>query len=160
MSGAIREVLLGADPDDVRLSRRAQAALIAAREEHDHTVDPEVLILERQGDRHVWWTYAGGAANNSIAAAISELGCDADHDSVSVRWTSGEALDVAAVAEALARPDPPIPVIDPKAIQGLKFAEVLPPEVAIRTLTERFTDPAAGRRTARRAVRLRAVSES
>ena len=55
---------------------------------------PDVLIIERQGDRHVWWTYAGGAANNSLAAAISELHADAEHDSLSVRWTSGEPLEV------------------------------------------------------------------
>lgn len=156
LAGAIREVLLGTDPD-VRLSRRARAALSAVREERGHWVDPDVLIVERQDDRRIWWTFAGGAANSSISAAVEERGSDVSHDSLSVRWESSQPMDFAAVAEALSRPGPPVPKVDPKALEGLKFAEVLPAGVALRTLTERFTDPGLGLAAVQRPRRLRAA---
>jgi ATP-dependent Lhr-like helicase len=68
------DVILGADPAGVRLSRRAVAALHDLRQHHSGHVVTGGSVLRRSGDGDVhWWTWAGSAVNRTLRATLGEL---------------------------------------------------------------------------------------
>ncbi len=153
LSRAMRDVLLGDDPD-VDLSRRAVAALARVRDEQASHVDPAGLVLQRQGDEQVWWTFAGSRANATLAAALGRLG-------VSARVTAEGISSIACEASVLrdagtllgeggVRAD-----VDQAAVEGLKFSAALPLDLAIDTLAERGSDVERARATCSEALVVR-----
>jgi ATP-dependent Lhr-like helicase len=141
----MRDVILGADPAGVRLSRRAVAALHDLRQHHSGHVVTGGSVLRRSGDGDVhWWTWAGSAVNRTLRATLGEL--------VDPRQRIGDKVlrlrhdsDLREVAAALAgAADDGIvgtPGADARAITGLKFSAALPMELARATVAERLGDP-------------------
>lgn len=146
LTRAMRDVLLGHDPD-VELSRRAVAALGRVRDERAADVDPAGLVLQRQGDEQVWWTFAGTRANATLAAALEQRGVTAR---VTAEGISTAVCDAPVfrdagrdLEEGSVRAD-----VDQAAVEGLKFSAALPLELAIDTLAERGSDVPRARATA------------
>lgn len=64
----MREVLLGSEAD-VGVSRRATVWMRLISEERQSSVDPDGIVLAREGETLQIWTFAGTRVNNSLAAA-------------------------------------------------------------------------------------------
>lgn len=143
VSRGMRDVLLGADPAGVRMSRRATAALAELREAHTShvTADGTVLHREANGDVH-WWTWAGSAANRTLHASLGELVDPVQRiGDESVRF--GHRIDLQAAARRLSQVDHLAlrsPPVDERALAGLKFSSALPVELARSTVAERIGD--------------------
>ncbi|WP_371633863.1 DEAD/DEAH box helicase [Streptomyces sp. NBC_01259] len=138
---AMREVLLGSDPD-VALSKRAVTAISEAREHFMDVVHPGgTLITRTSGGQVRWWTWAGHRANATLAATLGTVAAPAQR--VNDCWIRlREDVDrqhwkqaVADAADQLCLPD-----VDQRAIKGLKFGEALPTRLAQATLATRFAD--------------------
>ncbi|WP_328512130.1 DEAD/DEAH box helicase [Streptomyces sp. NBC_00376] len=138
---AMREVLLGVDPD-VALSKRAVTALAEARDHFMDVVHPGgTLITRTSGGQVRWWTWAGHRANATLAATLGTVVAPAQRvndcwirlreDVDRQRWKQA----VADVSDQLCLPD-----VDQRAVKGLKFGEALPPRLAQATLATRFAD--------------------
>ncbi|MBW8485528.1 DEAD/DEAH box helicase [Actinomadura parmotrematis] len=149
---AVRDVLLGADPP-VRLTRRATAALAAARADAAGTVDARASVIERRGGDVHWWTWAGRKGNATLRATLGPLADPAgpaDGRRVRLRADLTPAAWAAGAARARTRIVAPRP--EPQALTGLKFSAALPPALAERTLAARLTDADAAARLLARPV--------
>ncbi|WP_063049772.1 DEAD/DEAH box helicase [Nocardia arthritidis] len=143
---AIREVLLGALPSGVTLTKRAAATLEVMRGVRaDQITDGAFVIARDDRNEWRWWTWAGIRANRTLAAwapglvpARQRVGAE------SLRLHSDlNVADIGAgLAELRTARSRPLPEIDPSALQGLKFTAALPPHLARATLAARITDPA------------------
>jgi ATP-dependent Lhr-like helicase len=141
LSRAIREVLLGIDPP-ARLTRRAQSALADAREAAVDVVHPGGTVIVRDAGGDVrWWTWAGWRANATLAATLSGLADPAQRiEDFHVRLRSDAApgswkAAVDGIEERLC-----LPVVESKALDGLKFSDALPRHLAETTLAQRLAD--------------------
>jgi ATP-dependent Lhr-like helicase len=141
LSRAIRDVLLGADPP-VRITRRAQAALAEARETAPEMVHPGGTVVSRNSSGDVrWWTWAGWRANATLIASLADLADPAQRveeffvrlrgDATPQAWKAG----LTGIQERLC-----LPVVDSKALEGLKFSAALPLHLAEATLAARLAD--------------------
>jgi ATP-dependent Lhr-like helicase len=96
-------------------------------------------------DETRWWTWAGGAANLSLTAALPDV-VDPVQPLVDawVRLRPGTtpAELTAAVEAARGLGGIPAPAAADEAVEGLKFAEALPPELARTIVSVRQGDPA------------------
>jgi ATP-dependent helicase Lhr and Lhr-like helicase len=142
LTQAMREVLLGADPETATLTRRATDRLARARDELAGTVHPGGTVITRTGGGDLrWWTWAGFRANATLAATLSDLTDPVqrfDDEFVRLRvdltptdWRSGTADAVQRLC---------LPEINEKALAGLKFSSALPPRLATATLANRLAD--------------------
>ena len=148
LARAMRSVLLGDDPP-VEFSQRAVAALDRVRSERRQQVDEAALVLARRGPGVTWWTWAGTAANASLAAALQQTGVTALADAFAVTAQTDVSLGaIRACSEVLSSDQPPQPMLDEGALDGLKFSAALPPNLAADTLVRRMTDPIAAARVA------------
>lgn len=152
LTHAMRTILLGEDPP-VLLTRRAETALAKAREGSSPLVHPDGLVIDA-GDRATrirWWTWAGHRANLTLAACLAKAGGPAWSNRLAVddRWIAVPSdLTFTAWNEVLsaARQGPLLaPIPDPTAIQGLKFSEALPKQLAEHVLATRLADYAGAR---------------
>lgn len=148
---AMRRVLLGADPQGIMLSNRAVERLEGLRIEWQHRVDPSrtVLLHEPNGTR--WWTWAGGRANAVLRAALDTVAPgfgDPDgtftNENVLLRAGVTAAELQTALEEARCHFGDSFtnmqPEINKRAIQDLKFGDLLPEFLAVRTLAARLAD--------------------
>jgi ATP-dependent Lhr-like helicase len=152
LSDATRRVLLGATPAGVLLSKRAATKLGELREEYAQRVsgDSTVMIREPNG-RLRWWTWAGARANSVLVAGLLEVAPELlDEARAYNNWQVGLRGDTTspALAEAIRRTgrllkdEPPtlLPQTDERALRTLKFAELLPPSLAMSTVARRNSD--------------------
>lgn len=155
LTRAMRDVLLGADPD-VRLTRRATAILAELRMDYvPHKVHPIGTLLVRDADAARWWTWAGYRANATLAASLGNLADPVQRptdtyvrlrqDLTSAEWKTARA----ELPDSLT-----LPTIDPRAVRGLKFSVALPPRLAAVTLAERLADLDGALAAAREFVRV------
>lgn len=148
LARAMRSVLLGDDPP-VELSQRAVAALERVRSERAQQVDESALVLARRSPGAIWWTWAGTAANASLAAALEQIGVAASADAFAVTVEADVSLEaLRGCSELLASDHPAQPIVDQDALDGLKFSAALPPNLAADTMVRRMTDPIAAARVA------------
>jgi len=152
---AVRRVLATGSLD-VRLTARGQQALEQALEKAPWIDDETTAIVRAEDGSVSWWTFAGLAANNVLAEALGPL-----HKA----GTRGQNLTVPlwdhvrseAVQQRLAQLDAhelvDSVVITDEALEGLKFASCLPPDIALRLLAARIADPEAVRACIEEAVR-------
>ncbi|MEU7166052.1 DEAD/DEAH box helicase [Streptomyces morookaense] len=155
LTHAMRDVLLGTDPD-VRLTRRATAALAELRMDRaPHEVHPAGTLLVRDADATRWWTWAGYRANATLAASLGNLADPVQRPTdthVRLRQDLSPADWKTARAEL---PDSlTLPTVDPRAVRGLKFSVALPPRIATTTLAERLADFDGALAVAREPVRV------
>ncbi|KWX00773.1 putative ATP-dependent helicase [Carbonactinospora thermoautotrophica] len=159
---AMRRVLLEGEPDRVRLSRRATARLGVVREDARGLVeDPHTVVVRHGDDQARWWTWAGGRANAVLAAALARVAPGLvdetdrfDNRYLRLRGDAG-ALDAALTAARREFGDDlrgVRPEVSEEAVRRLKFAELLPPDLAHDTLAARTADHEAACRLVRRGV--------
>ncbi|MBQ0986004.1 DEAD/DEAH box helicase [Streptomyces sp. F63] len=151
---AERDVLLGAAPPVV-LTRRANGALLRARERYLERVHPAGTLVIRDPEGHLrWWTWAGHLANATLAATLGGLAVPGQQ--IEDRWIRLRE-DVTPLAWKEATADAPdricLPAVDGRAVRGLKFAEALPPRLAEATLSARLADTEAAATVLREPVR-------
>ena len=141
---AMRDVVLGAEPA-TSLTRRAQAELAGVRSERGIMAkrDGTVVVRDRAG-RARWWTWAGGRANASLAASLSDVMEPSGRvDNLSLRLSDRASVDDLREAIRVARGGPvPPPVVTEESVRGLKFGVALPPTLVERVLSTRLGDPA------------------
>lgn len=120
-------------------------------------------MLTRDGDQMRWWTWAGGRANAVLTAALgrvaAELADDTDrYDNRYMRLHADATAGALTEALRAARREfgdglrDVRPEVSEDAIRQLKFADLLPPDLAHHTLATRLADHAAASGSARRAV--------
>ncbi|BCO59622.1 DEAD/DEAH box helicase [Mycobacterium intracellulare subsp. intracellulare] len=137
---AEREVVLGVDPD-VAISERAIKALEEVRGNHDVEVSADGFVVLREGDGVHWWTWAGARANATLIAGLPGIAEDAQRpDNFRIRLRGIEAAENLLGALKELNWDDVLPSVSPAATAGLKFSEVLPPDLAVRTIAERLAD--------------------
>lgn len=151
---AIRRVLLGAHPAGVELSKRAVGRLAWLRDEWGHRVDSDRTVLLHEQATTRWWTWAGGRANavlraalDSVAPTLGDPDATFTNEHITLR-TDATAWELrAALLEARRRFGDDLasvrPEITKRAIQDLKFGDLLPEDLAIRTLAARLANSEA-----------------
>ena len=142
---AQRNVLLGAEPE-VEMSKRAAAGLAKLRDEEGHRAAAIATVVEVGEEGARWWTWAGARGNATLAAALPRM-IDEDGrvDNHSLRLRSDVTMTQmrAAIDAVVGSGEIAAPEATEEAVQELKFGEVLPPDLAISTLSRRLADEAA-----------------
>lgn len=149
---AKRRVLLGEVPATVALTARAERQLPRLREEHLDRVDAGCTMVVTEGTSTRWWTWAGARANAVLVAALEAADptlVDGDYaydnSYLGLRSSVGPAELRHAAHEVQRRLAGDLrdlkPFVTDRALEQLKFAELLPPALARQTLEARLSDP-------------------
>lgn len=149
---AQRRVLLGELPRTAELSQRAQQQLPRTWEEFADRADPSCTLVVTEGSRTRWWTWAGARANALLVAALESVEVTLldgdyvyDNRQIGLRSSVGAAELRHAVHEVQRRVGGDLgdlrPFVTERALEQLKFRELLPPALARRTLEARLADP-------------------
>lgn len=138
LSQQTKRVLLGTDPDGVRLSERAQTKLADIRDDFGW-LDPDAtsLVTDNAGARW-WWTFAGAAANEELSARLGRPVALRGVSPLAVRLDDVDADEVRALQEADSSFDLP-----KDADLAWKFADALPRHVLRELWSARARDEAA-----------------
>lgn len=164
LADAIRRVLLGATPARVHLTQRSIDRLELAREELVERVWADGTVIGPDGARNRWWTWAGARANAVLVAAIDHaapdlLGETVAWDNWQIALRSDTTAETVRAALEKAQTDLGedlsgiVPLVDERAIKQLKFSEMLPPELAQRTVAARMADAGHAALTCARPIR-------
>lgn len=101
-------------------------------------------VLHAGGEEAAWWTFAGGRANAALAHALAtRLGAKVTSDNFAVRFPPGLGADeIGPTLDDLRGADPELLVApaSERAVEGLMFAECLPPDLAARVVEARLAD--------------------
>lgn len=140
LTRGMRAVLLGTDPAGVTLTRRAEKILNGLRDTHAEHVDPDKLLLRETGSGEFrWWTWAGSAVNRTLQASLPGIIDSRQRiNDRSLRLLPD--LTSRDISTALAEVELRNPVVNARAVSGLKFSAALPPELAMDTLATRLGD--------------------
>ncbi|WP_226347223.1 DEAD/DEAH box helicase [Agilicoccus flavus] len=145
---AMRRVLLGETPVRVSLSRRATDRLATLRRDRRHQVDELSRVIVEDSGRVRWWTWAGLRQNARYVAALDAVAPELlddtstyDNLQVALRSDADTYAVASAVRAARSRFGDDLggvtPAVDERALRGLKFAELLPLELAREVLGRR-----------------------
>lgn len=142
----VRSVLMGAEPMGVTLTDRAVAAIAQARERFSSCVSIDAVLIRRDDRGELrWWTWAGTAANRTLQASLATIADPSQRaEDHSLRLLP--ELTYQEISAAVDRSQITAPAVNRGAVQGLKFAAALPPELATETVAERLGDRDAARR--------------
>ncbi|MGV9678485.1 DEAD/DEAH box helicase [Nocardia sp. NPDC003482] len=155
----IREVLLGATPAGVTLTKRATATLDDQRQlRADHVAADTFLIARDDRKEWRWWTWAGTKINRTIAAWAADIVPARQRiDGESLRLhTDLSIADIRAGLAALRSAESrPVPAVDPNALRGLKFSAALPESLAQATLAARIADSAGAHIVVEESIRIK-----
>ena len=115
-------------------------------------------VIAPEGSRLRWWTFAGAKANAVLTAAIGavepELLDEWSFSNLTVSLRSDATAPALASALRTAKVEfgrdlvGVVPEVNEAALKKLKFSELLPPALAIATLSARSSDRAGARRVA------------
>lgn len=149
LSQAIKRILATNEPSG-HWSRRATERMGQIRQEFPW-LEPGSTVALLSGDGKVeWWTFGGNRANATLARQLAQqTGSQVTHDSFTLTFESEVKLqDVERAIGAIRQHDVANmrPAVDEAAIDGLKFSECLPIELATEMLERRLQDPDATRR--------------
>lgn len=146
LSQSIKKIL-ATDASDDCWSRRATDRITEIRHEYAWLDAGSTVAVQSGGGETEWWTFGGVRANASIARQLSQTAhCRVDHDSFLLSFESSAKLqDVENAIQLVTQLeiDNMAPEIDDAAIDGLKFAECLPNDLAVEMLERRLQDLAA-----------------
>jgi ATP-dependent Lhr-like helicase len=140
VADGVRDVLAGTDPAGVEVGRRATERLAALRDVQPW-VRPGATFVVTAADQVRWWTFAGSRCNASLADALA--GVRLDVTAFNDLWvglnpgTTAHAVRVALDSASGHMPEPPV---EPEALEGLKFSDCLPSELAYAVLRRRLVD--------------------
>lgn len=143
---AIQRVL-ATDENAECWSRRAEDQINATRLEFPWLENDSTAALGDPDGKLTWWNFAGSRANATLANELAKLTTSRiEHDNFSLVFDSnirfGQLQD--AIGELRERSIEEMkPVIDDRAIEGLKFSECLPLSLAHEMLETRIRDSAA-----------------
>lgn len=153
LSDATRRVLLGTDLPGVRLSKRSETRLEQLRQEYSNRVAESASVLVQETNARLrWWTWSGARANAVLVAALEDFAPELlDETRAYNNWyitLRGDAT-ASSMASALEQirepletsPERFLPAIDARALKTLKFSELLPMDLAVRTVGERGAEP-------------------
>jgi ATP-dependent helicase Lhr and Lhr-like helicase len=162
LSDAIRRVLLGSELPGVTLSQRATERLSVVRDRYGRYTDPDCTVLATDDSRLRWWTFAGARANAVLGAALDvvapgllDIGTFSNLN-IPLRADTSPP-DIAAAMRSARHHfgddlSGAVPEVSERALKKLKFSELLPPDLAVRTLAARAADHAGAARVAQRPV--------
>lgn len=140
---AVKQVLATTDCRSA-WSRRATKQIELARQELPWIEGGNKTFLVLQGRRLSWWTFAGTRANTVFASALTHANSlNAKADDFRVRFAADTTMSAAAKAIEnlrLYKIQESVCPVDEEAIEGLKFADAFPRELALQVLRERFND--------------------
>ena len=153
---SIRQLLAGQDNRAI-WSKRARQQIEAVREEFAWLdTDGTVVMLDKYGEAE-WWTFAGAGANATLAYALSQtIESRVTYDSFTVTVESQVSVNTIkqTLAELRGRDVSEMGLaVSERAMQGLKFSECLPHDLALDMLRTRLRDPAATQWVLERPVR-------
>jgi ATP-dependent Lhr-like helicase len=138
--------LIAEDDDYVMWSRRARQQIHAIRNEFAWLDENGTVVVREKNDESAWWTFAGTGANATLAYELSQATQSAvHHNSFTVTLESHVSLKTIeqALGELRACDVSEMRAeVDKQAIEGLKFSECLPHELALDMLQIRLSDPA------------------
>jgi ATP-dependent Lhr-like helicase len=143
-------------------SRRAVTQIEAVRAEFPWLVEDDENVLVGARGVPVWWIFGGGRVNLAIAhEMVQRTGARITSDNFAVRFPA--QFDVSAAEDQVRSllnvpPDQIVPQADEQALEGLKFSECLPRELANRVVQSRLSDVGGVAEVLER--RLRIVYES
>ncbi len=141
---SIRRLLVG-DANQPIWSQRATAQLNAIRMEYPWVSTDATSIVRHATGEVRWWTFGGGVANTLLADHVRPKG-EVQIDNLSLRFQTSLTLkDVEDLIGSLSA-ERIVPVAAQDAIEGLKFSECLPPQIAAEVFCARFNDAEAVRR--------------
>ncbi len=137
--------LLARDNDRQMWSKRARRQIHAIRQEFPWLNQDGTVCVREKSAASAWWTFAGARANATLAYALSQATeCSVTHDSFTVTFETHvpfktieqvlrrlRARDVSEMSAA----------VDEHAVEGLKFSECLPHDLALAMLRARLSDP-------------------
>jgi ATP-dependent Lhr-like helicase len=136
--------LLAVDTIAPTWSRRAVAQMVAVRSEFPWLAGDDANVLGSSGGEVAWWTFAGGRANAALAHELARRsGMRLTPDNFAVRFPPHLAIDTAeGHLRDLLGVDPPaiLPPVNEQALEGLKFSECLPPDLANHVAQARLSD--------------------
>jgi len=149
LSQSIKRIL-ATDERSGRWSRRAAERMGEIRQEFPWLeADSSVAVLACDGETE-WWTFGGNRANATLARQLAqETGSKVTYDSFTLTFELAVKLeDVEQAIGVIRQQDVAVmrPAVDEAAIDGLKFSECLPIELATEMLERRLQDPEATRR--------------
>jgi ATP-dependent Lhr-like helicase len=149
LSQAIKRVLTE-NENNQRCSRRATERIGEIRQEFSWLpADSSVALLSGSGAAE-WWTFGGNRANATLARVLGEeMPSKISHDSFKLTFESVSNLqDVERAIDAIRQRNVTEmrPAVDQAAIEGLKFSECLPIDLATEMLERRLQEPEATRR--------------
>lgn len=136
----MRDVLLGTDPADVTLTRRAADTLATLREHHaDNVSSAGTLVREDSAGELRWWTWAGSAANRTLHASLPDI-LDPQQGINDRSLRLQQHVSRAELLYALSHAQLHTPAVNEAAVTGLKFSAALPHELAVDTIATRLAD--------------------
>jgi ATP-dependent Lhr-like helicase len=154
---ALRDILVGKEVG-APLTERAQDKLAEIRATHFFVQDGSTTVM-REGTRQTWWTFAGLLANASLKVSLGQVArpeAAAENLEVSLA-EAASSVDIEASIRSLDATSVPPPPVSEQAIDGLKFSEALPRELAKKCLGARLSDHEGWRAALQE--RIRFVSE-
>lgn len=139
---AMKEVLVS--PENLpEFSQRARQRISSLQSEFPWLEDVDCTYIVH-GKRIEWWTFAGAVGNALISSGLQATISDrVKSDDLKIVFPDRCALSDAesAIEEVTRREKYDLkPTIDPNAIDGLKFSDILPEEYAIRVIQSRLVD--------------------
>lgn len=141
LAQAVKRTLLD-DAEPNCWSRRATAAMATARAEFTGMDAHGAKLDVTESGKLVWWTFAGYRANATLCGSLAEVGVtEATHDSLSITLANlPYPIDELMVSLRDLATESLKPEVNAKAVEGLKFSQCLPPELALGVLRSRLTD--------------------
>ncbi|QDU41267.1 ATP-dependent RNA helicase RhlE [Maioricimonas rarisocia] len=142
MCRSAQHVLAGEDHREC-WSRRAREQIDALRTQYPW-LQPEGTVVVGGADGVKWWTFAGSAGNATLANELASLlTSSVKSDSFSLEFDA--SLKLANVEAAISQLKEHSaadmrPAADESALDGLKFSECLPRELALEMLEQRMSD--------------------
>jgi ATP-dependent Lhr-like helicase len=136
--------LLAGNEDNAMWSKRAQRQIADLREEFAWLDMDETVILLEENGKAEWWTFAGTGANAILAHELSQaMKSRTIYDSLTVTFESKVSLNTIELALNELRKNElskMTTAVDEHAIEGLKFSECLPHDLALDELRTRLCD--------------------
>lgn len=156
MTQAMLQILATTENRDY-WSQRATQTLTELREENSWLQPKSTVVLQTGGQEVEWWTYAGSQVNAALASQLSRLTrSEVRCDSFMLTFQSSLAFeDIKTAVSTVVRQnaDDMYPAVEEEALEGLKFSECLPAELAIQMLAHRLQDRNATRELLQQPVR-------
>jgi ATP-dependent Lhr-like helicase len=145
---SIKQVLASEAGSD-RWSRRATERIDEIRQEFSWLASSSSVAVLAGAGQTEWWTFGGSRANATLARQLAQrTRGKVDFDSFKLTFQPGTTLhDVERAIAGLRQLDVTEmrPAVEDDAIDGLKFSECLPRDLAIEMLECRLQDKEAAR---------------